>query len=106
MVTGCACGYEQGWRKMERVLLSVCSVLAVLALAQANGAAQNSNIVLSSISREIDLTTSLVKQKVTAVLLNNGAAHVDQFIFLVDSVLADKASFTSAKVAYSRTACS
>ncbi len=77
------------------------TALYVLSLALALTGVSGSNgesLVLSSVSRELDLTTPLVQQKVTMVLENTGSTAVSQFKFTVDPSLASKTSFIGAKV--------
>ena len=84
--------------KMKRFLWNLFVVLAGVLCAQANET--KDTLVLSSVSREIDLTTSLVQEKVTAVLQNKGDIPVNQFVYLVDPILADRASYIGVQVSY------
>lgn len=84
--------------KMEKSL-RWCALLVALATLSGGVLASNGgNLVLSSVSRELDLTTPLVKQKVTMVVENRGSSAVTQFLFSIDSSLTSKVSYLGAKV--------
>lgn len=56
------------------------------------------NIVLSSVTREIDLKTPLVQQKTTMVVENQGESAFSQFVFAVDPTTASQVSYIGAKL--------
>ena len=86
---------------MKKPTLFAC-VSVLLALSLNGGHAGNGeNLVLSSVSREIDLTTVLVQQKVTMVVENQGDSAVSQFTYTVDPSMGSKASYVGAKVGVS-----
>ena len=86
---------------MKKLTLFAC-VSLLLALALNGGHAGNGeNLVLSSVSREIDLTTVLVQQKVTMVIENQGDSAVSQCTYTVDPSMGGKASYVGAKVGVS-----
>lgn len=80
--------------------LSLCVLVVTLVAFTGGALADNGggNIVLSSVSREVDLTTPLVQQKVTMVIENKGSSAVTQFSYSVDPSLSSKTSYLSAKV--------
>lgn len=53
---------------------------------------------LSRVTREVDLTSPLVKQKVTLAVENKGSKPVTNFLYTVESQLARKVAYISAQV--------
>lgn len=53
---------------------------------------------LATVTREVDLTSPLVKQKVTMVLENKGSKAVTVMLYTVEPQLADKVAHISAQV--------
>ncbi len=85
----------RNYYKMKGIALCVLSIsLALTGVSGSNGG----SLVLSSVSRELDLTTPLVQQKVTMVIENTGSNAVSEFKFTVDPSFASKTSFVGAKV--------
>lgn len=91
-----------GPRKME-----VRSVAAVLALVVCVSLAAEGklppdnrveNLELTSVSREVDLSSPLVKQKVTMVVENKASGAVTSVLYTVEPQLADKVAYVGAKV--------
>ena len=82
---------------MKKLTSACVYVLLALTLTGAH-ASNGENFVLSSVSREIDLTTSLVQQKVTMVIENQGDSAASQFTYTVDPSMGSKVSYIGAKV--------
>lgn len=55
---------------------------------------------LSTVTREVDLTSPLVKQKVTMVLENKGSKAISVMLYTVESPLVDKLAYINAQVRY------
>ena len=56
------------------------------------------NLLVSRASREIDLSSSVVKQSVTFTFQNEGTNSVSFFLFVVDANLASQLAYISAEV--------
>ena len=56
------------------------------------------NLVLSTVTREVDLRSPLVKQKVTMVVENKGSAPVNSMFYTVEPQLAAKVAYIGAQV--------
>ncbi len=56
------------------------------------------SLVLSTVTREIDARTPLVKQKVTMVVENQGSKPVNFVLYTVDPTLKGKVAYVGAQV--------
>lgn len=74
-------------------------ILAARCLAQEE---VSKDITVLRMARELDLTSQLVKQKVSITLQNIGVKPVASFLYAVDPVLAEKLAYVGAQV---RNAC-
>lgn len=56
------------------------------------------NLELSTVTRNVDLTTPLVKQKIVMVVENKGPKAVTSMLYAVEPQLADKVTYIGAQV--------
>ena len=59
-------------------------------------------LTLSRVTREVDLTTPLVKEKVTFVVKNDGNKSVSYVMYTVESHLANNVAYINAQVSHVR----
>lgn len=82
------------------LMVSLLLVLCVSGGVRAKGPPDNrvEALELATVTREVDLTSPLVKQKVTMVLENKGSKAVTSVLYTVEPQLEDKVAFISAQV--------
>ena len=82
-------------------MLRVAVLLALfLALLSGVRAAEevSGDVVVTRVARELDLTTHLVKQRVSITIENGGDRPLSSFHFIVDSNLVNKMAYIGATV--------
>ena len=77
-------------------LLMLCSSFSAFAKQPADTRVEE--LTLSRVTREVDLTSPLVKQKVTMALENDGPKPVSVVLFTVEPQLAGKVAYIGAQV--------
>ena len=55
-------------------------------------------ILITRASRELDLTSQVVKQAVSLTILNEGDLPANSFLYTIDNALSDKLAYIEAKV--------
>lgn len=87
-------------RKMEGSLVSLVLTLC-LALASAGKQPPDNRVEaleLSRVTREVDLTTALAKEKVTLVIENKGNKAINYVLYTVEPQLANHVAYLGAQV--------
>ena len=82
-----------------KVLLCVVSLLSLL-LASVSCAADevSRDVVLSYVSRDLDLTTHLVKERTSLTVENGGKGSLRWFLYTVDPSISSKLAYIGAQV--------
>lgn len=86
---------------MDERCLAACFVLVLCAGVVAGRSPPNTRVEaleLVTVTREVDLTTPLVKQKVTMVVENKGSKPISILLYTVEPQLASKVSYIGAQV--------
>lgn len=85
---------------LKCVLVSVALVFCVGLVAGKKGPPDNrvESLELTSVTREVDLTSPLVKQKVTMVVENKANKAVSSVYYTVERQLANKLAYIGAQV--------
>lgn len=78
------------------MMLVVCVHLAVGGKAPPDSRVET--LELSRVTREVDLSSPLVKQKVTMVVENQASRPVTYVLYTVESQLSDKVAYIGAQV--------
>lgn len=81
---------------MGFVFVLICTIAASGAKMPAD--ARVEALELSRVSREVELNSPLVKQKVTMVIENKGSKPVNSLLYLVEPQLAEKVAYIGAHV--------
>ena len=85
---------------MVAFYLVLAVALRLLQMGECKDVVDNSDIVLLRMSREIDLTSQLVKCQVAVTLQNAGNKPLTSFLYTVDANLAKDLSFLGAEVLF------